>query len=128
MKPKQASQLYDVWQSTSHNQFAAQFLSLVGWDNVRPDSNLALNNLCARCSSINTTPLFSSTLPVEIQANCDLCSMLSIALDKQGIAWLEGVRIQQKDGAIGVLDAPYLLSVYSEPGMSAHYLAIVSTM
>ncbi|CCT69239.1 related to tol protein [Fusarium fujikuroi IMI 58289] len=114
----QASQLYDVWQSTSHNQFAAQFLSLVGWDNVRPDSNLALNNLCARCSSIKTTPLFSSTLPVEIQANCDLCSMLSIALDKQGIAWLEGVRIQQKDGAIGVLDAPYLLSVYSEPGQS----------
>ncbi|KAG4260105.1 serine/threonine protein kinase [Fusarium proliferatum] len=41
-----------------------------------------------------------------------------VALDKQGIAWLEGVRIQQKDGAIGVLDAPYLLSVYSEPGQS----------
>ncbi|RBR11624.1 hypothetical protein FVER53590_14177 [Fusarium verticillioides] len=100
-KPKiQASQLYNVWQSSSDNQFAAHFLSLVGWDNVKPDSNSAL------------------TLAVEIQANCDLCSMLSIALDKQGIISPEGVRIQQKDGAIGVVDAPYLLSVYSEPGQS----------
>ncbi|EWG56035.1 serine/threonine protein kinase [Fusarium verticillioides 7600] len=118
-KPKiQASQLYNVWQSSSDNQFAAHFLSLVGWDNVKPDSNSALSNLCARCSSIKTTPLFSSALAVEIQANCDLCSMLSIALDKQGIISPEGVRIQQKDGAIGVVDAPYLLSVYSEPGQS----------
>ncbi|RYP27078.1 hypothetical protein DL768_011347 [Monosporascus sp. mg162] len=116
-----SSTLNDEWESIPDNEFAARFLSSVGWDKVKPEQQTIISSLCPSCSAIDSTPVFNGEYIVadlELMSHrCDLCNLLFGTLDNTGIPQPPRViTLSQDGGTVGVKHGPKLLSIYVEPG------------
>ncbi|RYP78241.1 hypothetical protein DL771_000718 [Monosporascus sp. 5C6A] len=119
-----SSTLNDEWESMPDNEFAARFLSSVGWDRVRPEQQTDISSLCPSCSAIDSTPVFNGEYNVAdlelMSYSCDLCNLLFKTLDNTGTPKSPRViTLSQDGGTVGIKHGPKLLSIYVEPGSDA---------
>jgi hypothetical protein len=114
---KQSSKLNNTWKAFPDDDFAKDFLGLIGWDRIKPKQNDEPSRLCANCRTIQTTLLFQPSCDTsKLQPTCDLCGLLLEVLDQRYDKTLSEVELRHIDATIGIKDGPDLLSIYAPPG------------
>ncbi|KAH7020515.1 heterokaryon incompatibility protein [Ilyonectria destructans] len=121
---QQSSKLTDHWDMVPNNTFARTVINLLGWERVViPPGNAGKARLCSSCSAIQFTHhLFDSRCDLSMlkttSQTCDLCRLLSRALENVDHGPFEFVTLSQTSASVSIENGPTLLSLYTEPGTS----------